>query len=57
MEGLHQWRLYKRFSTPIETSNIRASRLFVFQILFQLLIPVVTVANFVLSGELKVYCL
>ena len=48
--GLHQWRLYKRFSTPIETGNIRPSRLFVFQILFQLLIPVVTIADFVLSG-------
>ena len=51
LQGLHQWRLYKRFSTPIETNNIRPSRLFVFQILFQLLIPVVTVANFLLSGE------
>ena len=51
VQGLHQWRLYKRFSTPIETSNIRASRLFVFQILFQVLIPVVAVSTFVLSGE------
>ena len=51
LRGLHQWRLYKRFSTPIETSNIRPSRLFVFQILFQVLIPAVTAANFLLSGE------
>jgi len=47
--GLHQWRLYKRFSTPIETRNIRHSNLFIFQILFQLLLPTVSVAKFLLS--------
>jgi len=46
--GLHQWRLYKRFSTPIDSGNIRPSNLFIFQIIFQLLIPSVTVANFLL---------
>ena len=49
--GLHQWRLYRRFSTPVETSNIRPSKLFFFQILFQVLLPMVSVADFLLSGN------
>ena len=53
--GLHQWRLYKRFSTPIETRNIRHSNLFIFQILFQLLLPTVSVAKFLLSGKEKMF--
>jgi len=53
--GLHQWRLYKRFSTPIETRNIRHSNLFIFQILFQLLLPTVSVAKFLLSGKERMF--
>ena len=49
--GLHQWRLYRRFSTPVETSNIRPSKLFIFQILFQVMLPSVSLAHFLLSGE------
>ena len=49
--GIHQWRLYRRFSTPVETSNIRPSKLFIFQILFQVLLPMVSVADFLLSGN------
>ena len=49
--GLHQWKLYRRFSTPVETSNIRPSKLFIFQIFFQVLLPMVSLADFLLSGE------
>ena len=49
--GLHQWRLYRRFSTPVETSNIRPSKLFIFQILFQVMLPMVSLADFLLSGD------
>jgi len=47
--GLHQWRLYRRFSTPVEVANIRPSKLFVFQILFQVLLPLICVARFLLT--------
>ena len=49
--GLHQWKLYRRFSTPVETSNIRPSKLFIFQIFFQVLLPMVSLADFLLSGD------
>ena len=49
--GLHQWKLYRRFSTPVETSNIRPSKLFIFQIFFQVLLPMVSLADFLLSGN------
>ena len=49
--GLHQWKLYRRFSTPVETSNVRPSKLFIFQIFFQVLLPMVSLADFLLSGE------
>ena len=47
--GLHQWRLYKRFSTPVESSNLRPSKLFIFQILFQVMLPMISLAEFLLS--------
>ena len=47
--GLHQWRLYKRYSTPVETSSIRPSKLFKFQILFQVLLPLICLADFLVS--------
>ena len=47
--GLHQWRLYKRYSTPIDVTNLRPSRLFLFQILFQLLLPATALATVVLQ--------
>jgi len=46
--GLHQWKLYRRFSTPVEVANIRPSKLFVFQILFQILLPLASLAHFLL---------
>jgi len=46
--GLHQWRLYRKFSTPVEVSNIRPSKLFVFQILFQILLPLICLSHFLL---------
>ena len=52
--GLHQWKLYRRFSTPVETSNIRPSKLFIFQIFFQVLLPMVSLADFLLSGDKSV---
>ena len=48
-QGLHQWRLYKRFSTPVDTSNIRPSTLFIFQIIFQLSLPLVSGGQCVVS--------
>eukprot|EP00092_Neocalanus_flemingeri_P036173 GFUD01039384.1.p1 GENE.GFUD01039384.1~~GFUD01039384.1.p1 ORF type:complete len:833 (-),score=230.22 GFUD01039384.1:183-2681(-) len=46
--GLHQWRLYRKFSTPVEVDNIRPSKLFVFQLLFQILLPLICLAHFLL---------
>lgn len=46
--GLHQWRLYRKFSTPVDVTNIRPSKLFVFQVLFQILLPLICVARFLL---------
>jgi len=46
--GLHQWRLYRRFSTPVEVGNIRPSKLFVFQLLFQILLPLICLSHFLL---------
>eukprot|EP00090_Calanus_glacialis_P022325 TRINITY_DN34462_c0_g1_i1.p1 TRINITY_DN34462_c0_g1~~TRINITY_DN34462_c0_g1_i1.p1 ORF type:complete len:830 (-),score=268.04 TRINITY_DN34462_c0_g1_i1:176-2665(-) len=47
--GLHQWRLYRKFSTPVEVSNIRPSKLFLFQILFQILLPLISLSHFLLA--------
>ena len=47
--GLHQWRLYKRYSTPIDVTNLRPSRLFLFQIVFQLLLPATALATVLLQ--------
>jgi len=47
--GLHQWRLYRRFSTPVEVVNIRPSKLFCFQLLFQFLLPFICTARFIMA--------
>jgi len=47
--GLHQWRLYRKFSTPVEVSNIRPSKLFKFQVLFQILLPLICMSRFLLT--------
>jgi len=46
--GLHQWRLYRRFSTPVDVANIRPSKLFFFQLLFQILLPLICLSHFLL---------
>ena len=46
---MHQWRLYKRYSTPIDVTNLRPSRLFLFQIVFQLLLPATALATVLLQ--------
>ena len=46
--GLHQAKLYRRFSTPVEGALIRPSKLFKVQILFQILLPLIGISSFIL---------